>query len=281
MCLLTQSCRSGAEGLVEVVEVCRSLFANGEPEREPSLDKASEVGDDADEPPIEDDYDPRNPEYIVEAEADEVAERSAALLRQQMAKLEKSIARRAAAEAAAAAEGGRPVTMHYRTVLDEMRGSAARAANAALPCAHSFDLGEAPRLTRAVPLVVPESHRNRLHTEPFDFEPMAVPMVDAHERRSSSIDSEGSYGNIWEAASSASTCEALTSNGARAAAMERMRCRSWAISDTSDTLPARAIQSIDVDDGVQDLDVNGMSLDNIDDCGDMDNNMHPLAFAPL
>eukprot|EP00428_Durinskia_dybowskii_P055362 CAMPEP_0170331152 /NCGR_PEP_ID=MMETSP0116_2-20130129/66548_1 /TAXON_ID=400756 /ORGANISM="Durinskia baltica, Strain CSIRO CS-38" /LENGTH=240 /DNA_ID=CAMNT_0010584399 /DNA_START=103 /DNA_END=826 /DNA_ORIENTATION=- len=240
MCLLTQSCRSGAEGLVEVVEVCRSLFANGEPEREPSLDKASEVGDDADEPPIEDDYDPRNPEYIVEAEADEVAERSAALLRQQMAKLEKSIARRAAAEAAAAAEGGRPVTMHYRTVLDEME-----------------------------------------EVRPFDFEPMAVPMVDAHERRSSSIDSEGSYGNIWEAASSASTCEALTSNGARAAAMERMRCRSWAISDTSDTLPARAIQSIDVDDGVQDLDVNGMSLDNIDDCGDMDNNMHPLAFAPL
>eukprot|EP00428_Durinskia_dybowskii_P067694 CAMPEP_0170382106 /NCGR_PEP_ID=MMETSP0117_2-20130122/14766_1 /TAXON_ID=400756 /ORGANISM="Durinskia baltica, Strain CSIRO CS-38" /LENGTH=278 /DNA_ID=CAMNT_0010637723 /DNA_START=95 /DNA_END=932 /DNA_ORIENTATION=- len=278
MCLLTQSCRSGAEGLVEVVEVCRSLFANGEPEREPSLDKASEVGDDADEPPIEDDYDPRNPEYIVEAEADEVAERSAALLRQQMAKLEKSIARRAAAEAAAAAEGGRPVTMHYRTVLDEMRGSAAKRGPSLRPQLRPWRSAEAyPRGAARSPREPPQPPPHRAVRLRAD----AVPMVDAHERRSSSIDSEGSYGNIWEAASSASTCEALTSNGARAAAMERMRCRSWAISDTSDTLPARAIQSIDVDDGVQDLDVNGMSLDNIDDCGDMDNNMHPLAFAPL
>eukprot|EP00428_Durinskia_dybowskii_P028535 CAMPEP_0170238306 /NCGR_PEP_ID=MMETSP0116_2-20130129/18906_1 /TAXON_ID=400756 /ORGANISM="Durinskia baltica, Strain CSIRO CS-38" /LENGTH=365 /DNA_ID=CAMNT_0010489115 /DNA_START=36 /DNA_END=1133 /DNA_ORIENTATION=- len=65
----------------------------------------------------EDDYDPRKPEYIEEVSAEEADRRNAELLHQQIAKLESSLKKRANREEKMCVK----LTVHYETVLDEMR----------------------------------------------------------------------------------------------------------------------------------------------------------------
>eukprot|EP00929_Paragymnodinium_shiwhaense_P084947 TRINITY_DN45456_c0_g1_i1.p1 TRINITY_DN45456_c0_g1~~TRINITY_DN45456_c0_g1_i1.p1 ORF type:complete len:311 (-),score=74.79 TRINITY_DN45456_c0_g1_i1:375-1307(-) len=74
--------------------------------------------------PLEDDYDPAKPEYIIPATDRESADASAKIALQQIAKLEDSMAKREEkAKARGMSFADDPVLMHYRKIANQMRRS--------------------------------------------------------------------------------------------------------------------------------------------------------------
>mmetsp|Transcript_48175 Transcript_48175/g.124311 ORF Transcript_48175/g.124311 Transcript_48175/m.124311 type:complete len:346 (-) Transcript_48175:58-1095(-) len=98
---------------------------------------------------IEDDYDPRKPEYITQASVDEIEESHSRLLEQQITKLEAALERRV--------HFCPQVAGHYEWVLDEMRASASLGQRAGLSRSMS---APCPQLSKLAGLPAPRRPRN-------------------------------------------------------------------------------------------------------------------------
>jgi len=114
-------------------------------------------------PTEDDDYDPRNSQYVRPASEEDVEREQEDLLARQMAKLEAISMKRQGEEE-------KTVVQHYKSVLDEMR-SQAKSGRKEPPRSQSFD--EIPVMHEVMPDM--PTPRPRRRSEPLDFEPQEWP----------------------------------------------------------------------------------------------------------
>eukprot|EP00428_Durinskia_dybowskii_P031014 CAMPEP_0170236080 /NCGR_PEP_ID=MMETSP0116_2-20130129/17786_1 /TAXON_ID=400756 /ORGANISM="Durinskia baltica, Strain CSIRO CS-38" /LENGTH=293 /DNA_ID=CAMNT_0010486875 /DNA_START=91 /DNA_END=968 /DNA_ORIENTATION=- len=134
-----------------------------------------------------DDYDPRKPEYIADVSEEEAERQTAALLEQQISKLEGSMRRRGSRQQLCPRVSG-----HYETVLDEMRDQARRGL-----IQPGLRRTQSEHLFKEIPQPTPLSHCRR-RTEPLFFDAGECPInaallsKDADDYGSTTCSSRGS-----------------------------------------------------------------------------------------